>query len=76
MSFGKLTRLPRMLEDPSIQELISWSNNNESFVMTPSTDFSRVLSYVKPHLETYSFPCSLSAGSISNTPTSRLLFVN
>lgn len=32
-----------MLEDTSIQNLISWSNNNESFVMSPSTDFSKVL---------------------------------
>lgn len=32
-----------MLEDPTIQNLISWSNNNESFVMSPSTDFSKVL---------------------------------
>lgn len=32
-----------MLEDPNIQHLISWSSNNESFVMSPSTDFSKVL---------------------------------
>ena len=35
-----------MLEDRSIQHLISWSNNNESFVMSPSSDFSKVLAYV------------------------------
>ena len=35
-----------MLEDPSIQHLISWSNNNESFLMSPSTDFSKVLASV------------------------------
>lgn len=66
-----------MLEDPSIQELISWSNNNESFVMTPSTDFSKVLSYVKaPTLKLTPFLAHDLAASISNTPTSRLLFVN
>jgi len=35
-----------MLEDQSIQHLISWSQSNESFVMSPSSDFSKVLSYV------------------------------
>lgn len=35
-----------MLEDHSIQHLISWSNTNDSFVMSPSTEFSKVLSYV------------------------------
>lgn len=37
---------PSMLEDPSISHLISWSNSDESFVMSPSNDFSKVLSYV------------------------------
>nr|POF18550.1 transcription factor sfl2 [Quercus suber] len=32
-----------MLEDPSIQHLISWSSTNESFVMSPSSEFSKVL---------------------------------
>lgn len=35
-----------MLEDQTIQHLISWSSSNESFVMSPSSDFSKVLSYV------------------------------
>lgn len=35
-----------MLEDQSIQHLIAWSSTNESFVMSPSTEFSKVLSYV------------------------------
>ena len=35
-----------MLEDQSIQHLISWSSTNESFVMSPSSEFSKVLSYV------------------------------
>lgn len=32
-----------MLEDQSIQHLISWSNSNESFVMSPTSEFSKVL---------------------------------
>ncbi|EGE07216.1 hypothetical protein TEQG_06289 [Trichophyton equinum CBS 127.97] len=39
-------KLYSMLQDPSIQHLISWSSSNESFVMSPSSDFSKVLSYV------------------------------
>ena len=39
-------KLYSMLEDQSIQHLISWSNTNESFVMSPSTEFSKVLAYV------------------------------
>lgn len=39
-----------MLQDPNIQHLISWSSSNESFVMSPSSDFSKVLSYVIPSL--------------------------
>ena len=35
--------LHSMLEDQNIQHLISWSNSNESFVMSPSTEFSKVL---------------------------------
>lgn len=35
--------LHSMLEDQSIQHLISWSNTNESFVMSPSSEFSKVL---------------------------------
>lgn len=34
-----------MLEDQSIQHLISWSNSAESFVMSPSGEFSKVLRY-------------------------------
>ncbi|EHL00600.1 hypothetical protein M7I_3486 [Glarea lozoyensis 74030] len=40
-----------MLEDPNIQNLISWSNSAESFVMSPSNDFSKVLSSVLPRQE-------------------------
>ena len=39
----KLNDCNSMLEDHTIQHLISWSNNNESFVMSPTADFSKVL---------------------------------
>lgn len=42
---GALLRDRSMLEDPSIQHLISWSTSAESFVMSPSNDFSKVLRY-------------------------------
>jgi hypothetical protein len=35
-----------MLEDHNIQHLISWSSSNESFVMSPTSEFSKVLAYV------------------------------
>ena len=48
-------KLYNMLEDSNIQHLISWSNNNESFVMSPSTDFSKVLSQYFKHTNISSF---------------------
>lgn len=36
-------KLYNMLEDQGIQHLISWSSTNESFVMSPSSEFSKVL---------------------------------
>lgn len=48
-------KLYNMLEDPSIQNLISWSNNNESFVMSPSADFSKVLAQYFKHTNISSF---------------------
>ncbi|KAI1189020.1 HSF-type DNA-binding-domain-containing protein [Nemania serpens] len=39
-------KLYNMLEDPNIQHLISWSSSAESFVMSPSSDFSKVLADV------------------------------
>jgi hypothetical protein len=36
-------KLYNMLEDQTIQHLISWSSTNESFVMSPSSEFSKVL---------------------------------
>jgi hypothetical protein len=35
-----------MLEDANIQHLISWSASNESFVVSPSGEFSKVLRFV------------------------------
>jgi hypothetical protein len=43
-------KLYNMLEDPNIQHLISWSASAESFIMSPSADFSKVLSYAKHYL--------------------------
>lgn len=45
----KLTTLISMLEDPSIQHLISWSSTNDSFVMSPTSEFSKVLALVFPY---------------------------
>ncbi|KAI4249232.1 MAG: hypothetical protein L6R40_000690 [Gallowayella cf. fulva] len=48
-------KLYNMLEDSSIQNLISWSSNNESFVMSPSADFSKVLAQYFKHTNISSF---------------------
>ncbi|CAO1598463.1 Flocculation suppression protein [Xanthoria calcicola] len=48
-------KLYNMLEDSSIQNLISWSSNNESFVMSPSPDFSKVLAQYFKHTNISSF---------------------
>ncbi|SLM35494.1 flocculation suppression protein [Lasallia pustulata] len=48
-------KLYNMLEDPNIQHLISWSNTNESFVMSPSQDFSKVLAQYFKHTNISSF---------------------
>ncbi|PGH13597.1 hypothetical protein AJ79_03590 [Helicocarpus griseus UAMH5409] len=48
-------KLYSMLQDPSIQHLISWSSTNESFVMSPSQDFSKVLSQYFKHTNVSSF---------------------
>lgn len=48
-------KLYNMLEDQSIQHLISWSNTAESFVMSPSNDFSKVLSQYFKHTNISSF---------------------
>ncbi|TQN66322.1 Transcription factor SFL1 [Colletotrichum shisoi] len=44
-----------MLEDPSIQHLISWSASAESFVMSPTADFSKVLAQYFKHTNISSF---------------------
>ncbi|GAB0135495.1 hypothetical protein EsDP_00003831 [Epichloe bromicola] len=48
-------KLYNMLEDSSIQHLISWSANAESFVMSPTADFSKVLSQYFKHTNISSF---------------------
>ncbi|KAF0331045.1 flocculation suppression protein [Colletotrichum asianum] len=48
-------KLYSMLEDPSIQHLISWSASAESFVMSPSADFSKVLAQYFKHTNISSF---------------------
>ncbi|KAK5731581.1 Flocculation suppression protein [Elasticomyces elasticus] len=48
-------KLYNMLEDQSIQNLISWSSTNESFVMSPSSDFSKVLASYFKHTNISSF---------------------
>ncbi|KAI1333941.1 hypothetical protein F5Y15DRAFT_409979 [Xylariaceae sp. FL0016] len=48
-------KLYNMLEDPNIQHLISWSSSAESFVMSPSHDFSKVLAQYFKHTNISSF---------------------
>ncbi|KAI9673450.1 MAG: hypothetical protein M1817_002912 [Caeruleum heppii] len=48
-------KLYSMLEDTHIQHLISWSGSNESFVMSPSSEFSKVLSQYFKHTNISSF---------------------
>ncbi|KAL1865987.1 Flocculation suppression protein [Paecilomyces lecythidis] len=48
-------KLYNMLEDQSIQHLISWSSSNESFVMSPTSEFSKVLAQYFKHTNISSF---------------------
>ncbi|KAL0471054.1 HSF-type DNA-binding domain-containing protein [Neurospora intermedia] len=48
-------KLYNMLEDKSIQHLISWSPTSESFVMQPSQEFSKVLAQYFKHTNISSF---------------------
>ncbi|KAF2859914.1 hypothetical protein K470DRAFT_218288 [Piedraia hortae CBS 480.64] len=48
-------KLYSMLEDPKIQHLISWSTSNDSFVMSPSSDFAKVLAQYFKHGNISSF---------------------
>ncbi|PKS10408.1 hypothetical protein jhhlp_002159 [Lomentospora prolificans] len=48
-------KLYNMLEDQSIQHLISWSPSAESFVMSPTADFSKVLAQYFKHTNISSF---------------------
>ena len=44
-----------MLEDPSISHLISWTPANDSFIITPGEEFSKVLSQYFKHTNVSSF---------------------
>ncbi|PHH83380.1 hypothetical protein CDD82_1609 [Ophiocordyceps australis] len=48
-------KLYNMLEDSTIQHLISWTSNEDSFVVSPSADFSKVLSQYFKHTNISSF---------------------
>ncbi|KAJ5412083.1 uncharacterized protein N7487_006442 [Penicillium crustosum] len=48
-------KLYNMLEDPGIQHLISWSGTNDSFVMSPTSEFSKVLASYFKHTNISSF---------------------
>ncbi|CAD6443374.1 1571b4fd-efa7-4c50-9624-74a9b27c4fe4 [Sclerotinia trifoliorum] len=48
-------KLYSMLEDVNIRHLISWSASQDSFVMSPSSDFSKVLSQYFKHTNISSF---------------------
>ncbi|KAF9892369.1 hypothetical protein FE257_002146 [Aspergillus nanangensis] len=48
-------KLYNMLEDSSIQHLISWSNTHDSFVMSPTSEFSKVLAQYFKHTNISSF---------------------
>lgn len=48
-------KLYNMLEDVNIQHLISWSSSNESFVVSPTSEFSKVLSQYFKHTNVSSF---------------------
>ncbi|KAF3939639.1 hypothetical protein ABW19_dt0203744 [Dactylella cylindrospora] len=48
-------KLYNMLEDAGIQHLISWSPSGESFVMSPTGEFSKVLSQYFKHTNVSSF---------------------
>ncbi|KAL4902856.1 hypothetical protein BDW74DRAFT_58661 [Aspergillus multicolor] len=48
-------KLYNMLEDQTIQHLISWSSTNDSFVMSPTSEFSKVLAQYFKHTNISSF---------------------
>lgn len=48
-------KLYNMLEDKTIQHLISWTTSSESFVMQPSHEFSKVLAQYFKHTNISSF---------------------
>ena len=48
-------KLYSMLEDKSIEHLITWSGNGDSFIMSPSNEFSKVLAQYFKHTNISSF---------------------
>ncbi|KAL9099011.1 MAG: hypothetical protein Q9163_005431, partial [Psora crenata] len=48
-------KLYSMLEDTSIQSLISWSSTNDSFIMSPTAEFAKVLAQYFKHTNISSF---------------------
>ncbi|KAK9470502.1 HSF-type DNA-binding-domain-containing protein [Dipodascopsis tothii] len=48
-------KLYNMLEDAAIQHLISWTPSNDSFVVSPGEEFSKVLSQYFKHTNVSSF---------------------
>lgn len=48
-------KLYSMLEDQSIKHLIAWSHSADSFIMSPSTEFSKVLASYFKHTNISSF---------------------
>ncbi|EPS30812.1 hypothetical protein PDE_05764 [Penicillium oxalicum 114-2] len=48
-------KLYNMLEDSSIRHLIAWSGTNDSFVMSPTSEFSKVLAQYFKHTNISSF---------------------
>jgi len=63
-----------MLDDASISHLISWSPTEDSFLMSPSNDFSKVLSY--DSLLQNGVTKLTIVGNISNILISLLSFAN
>jgi hypothetical protein len=72
-------KLYNMLEDQNIQHLISWSSSADSFVMAPTPNFSKVLSYgthTHSHLFRSEFETDVNPGNTSNIPTYHHSYAN
>jgi hypothetical protein len=67
-------KLYNMLEDPSIQHLISWSSTNDSFVMSPTSEFSKVLAQYFKHTNISSFVRQLNMYGFHKGIANRMRF--